>query len=157
MSKNIFIVLDNIRSVHNVGSIFRTCDGAGVKKIYLCGVTPCPIDRFGRERSDLAKVALGAQNTIQWQQVSDTLACIEQLKKDGVSIVAVEQDERAINYKDLVTSDTVAYVFGTEVTGLSPDVLNACDAVVEIPLAGLKESLNVSVAVGIILFNNKDT
>lgn len=149
---DMYVILDNIRSVHNVGSIFRTCDGAGVSKLYLCGVTPAPVDRFGRIRSDMAKVALGAETHVPWEHESDTGACMERLKKEGVRIVAVEQDERAIDFKTFSVVGPTAFVFGEETRGLSRETLDAADTSIEIPMFGQKESLNVSVAAGIVLF-----
>lgn len=151
--KNISVILDNIRSVHNVGSIFRTCDGAGVSKIHLCGVTPTPIDRFGRERTDMAKVALGAQNSVAWEHMEDTKRCVEALKKEGVHVVAIEQDSRAKDFKTFSYIKPMALVFGEETQGLSKEILDACDEIIEIPMHGEKESLNVSVATGVVLFN----
>ncbi|QQR82221.1 RNA methyltransferase [Candidatus Campbellbacteria bacterium] len=149
---NTYVILDNIRSVHNVGSIFRTCDAAGVSKLYLCGVTPTPVDRFGRNRKDLAKVALGAQDCVAWEYAEETNDVIQKLTKDGVRVIAVEQDPRSKPCTDISVQGPVAFVFGNEVGGVSHDVLAECDEVIEIPMKGKKESLNVSVAVGIILF-----
>lgn len=149
------VILDNIRSVHNVGSIFRTCDAAGVGKLYLCGTTPTPVDRFGRARKDLAKVALGAETTVAWEYMSDTREAIAKCKAEGVSVISVEQTDDAIDYTKLSTAGPVAFVFGNEVDGVSNDALSLCDAAVEIPMAGSKESLNVAVTVGIILFNSR--
>lgn len=148
-----FVILDNIRSVYNVGSVFRTADGAGVSKIYLCGVTPTPTDRFGRARKDLAKVALGAEETVPWEHVPTTLAAIEKCKQDGVRVVAVEQDSRAKDFASFSAEGDTAFVFGEETKGLSKEILDACDDVIEIPMHGKKESLNVATAAGIILFN----
>ncbi|GMU73816.1 MAG: RNA methyltransferase [Candidatus Campbellbacteria bacterium] len=153
--RTISVILDNIRSVHNVGSIFRTCDGAGVSNIYLCGVTPSPIDRFGRARRDFAKVSLGAQNSVAWKHVPSTQDAIVALKKDGVRIVAVEQDTRAKDFKTFSYTAPTAFVFGEETKGISKEVLDMCDDIVEIPMVGKKESLNVSVTAGIILFSLK--
>ena len=147
------VVLDNIRSVHNVGSLFRTCEGAGVSKIYLCGVTPAPKDRFGRDRTDLAKVALGTEDIVSWEEVSDTATAISKLKQEGFVVVAVEQDARSKNFKTFVAKEKTAFVFGEETKGLSKELLDMCDEIVEIPMMGEKESLNVSVSAGIILFN----
>lgn len=147
-----FLILDNIRSVYNVGSIFRTCDAAGVSKIYLCGVTPAPIDRFGRARKDMAKVALGAEKNVPWEHVADTKVCIQNLKKENIRVVAVEQDARAENASAFSAPSPVAFVFGEETKGLQKDILDVCDDIIEIPMHGTKESLNVSVVVGIILF-----
>lgn len=147
------LILDNIRSVHNVGSIFRTADAAGVSKIYLIGVTPTPVDRFGRERKDLAKVALGAEKTVPWEHGEDSLEMINALKKDGVKVVAVEQSPNSVSLYNFKSAEKVAYVLGSETDGLSSEVLEASDEVVEIPMKGEKESLNVSVVAGIILFH----
>ncbi len=151
--KKTFVILDNVRSVHNVGSLFRTCDAAGVSKLYLCGVTPAPVDRFGRARKDLAKVALGAQNSVAWEHVPTTQEAIAALKKEGVRVVAVEQDARAKAFKMFSYQKPTVFVFGEETKGLSKEVLQLCDEVIEIPMHGKKESLNVSVAAGIILFS----
>ncbi len=149
----IVLVLDNIRSTHNVGSIFRTADGFGVSKILLCGVTPDPIDRFGRDRSDIAKVALGAEKIIAWEHVDSTINAINTLKNEGYSIVALEQSEKSINLKDFqIPQKSIALVLGEETKGLSPEILAACDVVVEIPMQGEKESFNVSVAAAIALY-----
>ncbi|MBP9771729.1 MAG: RNA methyltransferase [Candidatus Pacebacteria bacterium] len=148
----IIVILDNIRSVYNVGSIFRTCDGAGVEKIYLCGTTPTPLDRFGRVRKDLAKVALGAEKTVPWEYTKTTEEAIESLKAEGVRVVAVEQSPSAISYKTFKQTSKIAFVFGNETDGVSKQVLDMCDTIVEIPMHGAKESLNVSVVAGIILF-----
>ncbi|MFA6227415.1 MAG: TrmH family RNA methyltransferase [Candidatus Paceibacterota bacterium] len=143
------VVLDNIRSVYNVGSIFRTSDALGVDKIYLCGCTPTPKDRFGRERKDLAKVALGAERNIEWEYAKDTAELLKKLKKEKYQIVAVEQAENSVNYKKVKTGKTVALVMGEEVNGMSKKVLKLADVIAEIPMQGKKESLNVSVAFGI--------
>ncbi len=147
------VVLDNIRSVHNVGSLFRTCEGAGVSKLYLCGVTPSPKDRFGRIRTDVAKVALGTENLVPWEEITDTKTCITKLKSEGYVIVAVEQDARSKDFKSFVQKEKTAFVFGEETKGLSYEILDMCDEILEIPMQGEKESLNVSVAAGIILFS----
>lgn len=145
------VILHDIRSMHNVGSIFRTADGAGVAKIYLTGYTPAPIDRFNRPVKEIAKVALGAEKTIPWEQREIT-ELITALKKDGVQIVAVEQDPRSVPYMVLKPKGHVALVFGSEVLGLPKALLKAADSIVEVPMYGQKESLNVSVAAGIVLY-----
>lgn len=147
------VILDNIRSVYNVGSIFRTCDAAGVSKIYLCGTTPTPIDRFGRARKDLAKVALGAETAVPWEHVSDTKEAISACKAEGGSVIAVEQAEDALDHRKLEVAGLVAFVFGNEVDGISQEIRNLCDQTIEIPMHGSKESLNVAVSVGVILFS----
>ena len=145
-----FVILDNIRSVYNVGSIFRTSDALGIDKIYLCGCTPAPIDRFGRVRKDLAKVALGAENDIAWEYCVDTKEIVKRLKKEGVQIIAVEQDKKSIDFKKVKVKYPVAIVMGNEVDGIDKKTSTLCDVIAEIPMAGNKESLNVSVAFGIV-------
>lgn len=148
----VIVVLDNIRSIHNVGSIFRTADCAGVKKIYLCGTTPTPVDRFGRKRKDLAKVALGAEDSVSWKYFKTTEDAIKDLKSDKFEVVAVEQDKNSTNYLSYPLLSKTAFVFGREVEGVSTQILKQCDKIIEIPIYGKKESLNVSVTAGIILF-----
>jgi tRNA G18 (ribose-2'-O)-methylase SpoU len=146
------VILDNIRSIFNVGSIFRTSDALGVDKIYLCGTTPTPIDRFGRARQDLAKVALGAEKDIAWEYISDTKEIIKELKKEGFEIIAVEQDKKSISYKKIKPKKLSAILMGNEVDGINKKNLGVCDIIAEIPMQGKKESLNVSVAFGIVAF-----
>ncbi len=152
------LILHNIRSVHNVGSIFRTADAAGVSRIILSGYTPPPVDRFGLPRKDFAKVSLGAEQTIPWEQVKTFAAAVKKLKKENYKLVAVEQDKKSVSIFDFKTLKSasrripVALVLGNEVLGLSPAALKLCDAIVEIPMHGKKESLNVSVAAGIAMF-----
>ncbi|MDP3725343.1 MAG: RNA methyltransferase [Nanoarchaeota archaeon] len=153
-------VLHNIRSVYNVGSIFRTADAAGIEKVYLCGVTPTPIDRFGRERRDFHKTALGAEKIVPWEYAPSTLPLLRRLKKEGYGIVAVEQDSRAVSIWKLgfqrkpsfQAPQKVVLVFGDEVQGLSAAILKRADRILEIPMFGKKESLNVSVAFGIVAY-----
>ena len=149
-------VLDNIRSVHNVGSIFRTADGAGFEKIYLCGVTPAPVDRLGRVRADFAKTALGAEKSIEWEYVSSAEKCLSRLKKDGWNIVILEQSRVAVMYSNLKIPKAVrkktALVVGSETEGVPKRLFKYADKIVEIPMRGTKESLNVSVAFGIAAY-----
>jgi tRNA G18 (ribose-2'-O)-methylase SpoU len=149
VNKKKVVVLDNIRSVYNVGSIFRTSDALGVNKIYLCGCTPTPIDRFGRRRADLAKVALGAEKDIVWEYVKDTKEIIKKLKKEKYQIIAIEQDKKSINFKKIKPKYPVAIVMGNEVGGIDKKTLALCDKIAEIPMFGNKESLNVSVSLGV--------
>ena len=146
---NRIVILDNIRSVYNVGSIFRTSDALGVDKIYLCGCTPTPTDRFGRARKDLAKVALGAEKDIAWEYIKETKEIIKKLKKDGFQIIAVEQDKKSVNFKKIMPKYPVGIVMGNEVGGIDKITLGLCDLIAEIPMVGDKESLNVSVSFGI--------
>ncbi len=144
------LILDNIRSTHNVGSIFRTADAAGVSKMYLVGTTPCPIDRFGREQSDIAKTALGAEKTVPWEYMDNTLEILN--KHSEYFKVALEQSGDSKDYKTIAPKEKNIIVLGPEVTGLPQEILHACDAIAEIPMRGSKESLNVSVATGVFLF-----
>lgn len=146
------LILPDIRSVVNVGSIFRTADAAGVEHIYLAGYTPGPLDRFERPRKDFHKSALGAEDTVPWSRVDDVLALIAKLQSDGILVVAVEQDARSIDYKSLPTDQPIALLFGNEVDGVGQELLDACDVIAEIPMRGQKESLNVSVSVGVVLY-----
>ena len=147
------VILDGIRSTYNVGSIFRTADAAGVEKIYLCGITPQPIDRFGRLRPQFTKVSLGAEKTVPWERVKSASALIDRLKKEKYHIIAVEQDRRAVAYTKFRAPKKTAVIFGNEVSGISNPILKKADKIIEIPMRGKKESLNVSVAAGIIMFS----
>ena len=120
--------------------------------IYLCGYTPQPVDRFGRVRSDMAKVALGAEKSVSWNYAEDIKDLLVSLKRDGFCIVAVEQADNSVDYKDVVLREKTAFIFGNEPTGIEKDVLEMCDMIAEIPMKGEKESLNVSVSAGIALF-----
>ncbi len=146
------LILQDIRSTENVGAMFRTADAAGIDKIYLTGYTPAPLDRFGRKRKDIAKSALGAEEFILWEQKKNIISLISKLKKEGFKIIAIEQDEKAIDYKKVKLTNKNAFIVGTEVTGIPKNILEKCDYVAEIPMRGKKESLNVSVACGIALF-----
>jgi len=143
--------LHNIRSIHNVGSIFRTADCLGVSNIILVGFTPTPLDRFGRVRKDFAKVSLGAEKTISWRHFKTAPQAFSFLKKRGVQIIAVEQDALAVDYKKIKPRYPTAFIFGNEVLGIPKALLKQCDKICEIGVVGSKESLNVSVAVGIVL------
>jgi len=160
MERTRAVLLHNIRSAHNVGSIFRTADGAGVARIYLTGRTPGPLDRFGRAppqagraQKDIAKTALGAERTVPWEYAKDPSAVIARLRGQGWAIVGAEQDARAVDYRTFTSTKPTLFVFGAEVRGLSKALRQKCDALIEIPMHGSKESLNVSVAAGIILFS----
>ncbi|MDZ4226240.1 MAG: TrmH family RNA methyltransferase [Patescibacteria group bacterium] len=147
------LILHNIRSVYNVGSIFRTADAAGVSQIILSGYTPTPLDRFKQPRKDLAKVSLGAEKTVPWVQIKNLPMAIKHLKHEGSMIVAVEQDKHSTSlFKFKLPKKPLVLIFGNEVRGLSKQSLKLCDAIVEIPMHGKKESLNVSVAAGVAMF-----
>ena len=145
-------IFHNVRSAYNVGSLFRTADGAGVSKLYLTGYTPAPVDRFGREVRMIAKTALGAEENISWE-TGDIDEVILSLKTNGYSIIAVEQSPHAVSYRTFKAPQKAAFLFGSEVEGLNEEILALCDRVIMIPMHGRKESLNVSVAAGIILFH----
>lgn len=151
-NREVRLLLHNIRSAHNVGSIFRTADALGVSRIYLCGYTPSPIDRFGFPNKEIAKTALGAEKHIPWEHVSRPSRIIELEKKNGFSVVGIEQDERSVDYKLFHPSPKTMLVLGNEVRGLSAALREKCDTIVEIPMRGKKESLNVSVAFGVAAF-----
>jgi len=148
------VVLHNIRSVYNVGAVFRTADAVGVSKIYLTGYTPTPLDRFERERKDVAKSALGAQKSVPWEYAKNISTVIKKLKKENFEIIAVEQSENSIDYKTLKlrARQKIAFLFGNEVRGVSKQLLEKCNKIIEIPMRGEKESLNVSVSAGVVLF-----
>lgn len=153
----IVVVLHNIRSVYNVGSIFRTADAAGVKKIYLCGITPEPKDRLGKWRKDFTKVSLGAEKYVAWEKAGSTSRVLEKLKKEGHKIFAVEQSRQSVPYYKYSIYrrpfiNGVVLVLGNEVKGLPPSILKKADKILEIPMKGKKESLNVSVAFGIVVY-----
>ena len=150
--KQVYILLNNIRSVYNVGAIFRTADAIGVSKIYLSGYTPTPLDRFNRERKDFAKCALGAEKTISWEYIKNPDNLINTLKEDKFKIVAVEQSKNSIDYKKFKPKNKTLVIFGNEVEGVSEKTLKKSDIVAEIPMNGIKESLNISVSAGIVLF-----
>lgn len=152
------VILQDIRSVYNVGSIFRTADAAGVEKIYLCGITPEPIDRFGRPDQQFVKVSLGAEKTVAWEKIKTAGSLLEKLKKQGYKIWAIEQDKKSTPYYkaalgQIRDKNKLALVFGNEVKGISKTILKKADRILEIPMRGKKESLNVSVTFGIIVFH----
>ncbi len=149
----VYLALHNIRSCHNVGSIFRTADAAGVSKIFICGATPSPIDRFGRDRKDISKVSLGAEKTVKWQYVKNIDDLLADLKKKKFKIYALEQDARAVDYRKAKIGNKDLLILGNEVHGIEKRILEKCDVVLEIPMKGKKESLNVAVAAGIALFS----
>ena len=141
------IVLNNIRSLHNVGSIFRTADGAGVEKIWLCGITGYP------PQKDIAKTALGADQRVPWEYHKDILAVIRNQKAKGYQIVLLEQMEQSIPYEMFKPKAPLCLIVGNEITGVSEELVSLCDAAVEIEMAGVKNSLNVSVALGVVVYH----
>jgi tRNA G18 (ribose-2'-O)-methylase SpoU len=144
----VVVVLDNIRSMHNVGSVFRTADAFLLRGIYLCGYTPQPPHR------DIHKTALGATETVEWKYEPATVDAVKQLKQNGYRVFAVEQVQNSIplNRFDMNQHQPVAVVFGNEVSGVEEEVLKLCDGSIEIPQLGMKHSLNISVAAGIVLW-----
>lgn len=151
--REIVLVLDNLRSVENVGSLFRTADGLGVAKLILVGTTPGPLDRFGRKRKDLAKVALGAEESVKWESHASATSAISYLKEGSFTIVALEQTSSSVDLKNFQPPEKIALVVGNEVDGVSQDFLNEAIRTLEIGMKGRKESLNVAVATGIALFH----
>jgi len=146
MKRDIIVIAHNIRSLHNVGAIFRTADAFGVKKIYLTGYTGTP------PRQEIAKVSLGAENVVPWEYYKQPTSVIKQLKREGVRIVACEQTPSSISLPDFHIPDRVAIILGNEVRGVSKTLCQQADQIVSIPMFGKKESLNVSVACGVALY-----
>jgi 23S rRNA (guanosine2251-2'-O)-methyltransferase len=151
MKKCCVVIFHNIRSAHNVGAMFRTAECAGVSKVFLTGHTPAPINRFGFPQKEVVKSALGAEALIPWESRKHIKPVIEHLKKDGYTIIALEQHADSVNYKK-IHEQKIALIVGNEVTGVEPSVLTRAHYIAEIPLKGKKESLNVSTAFGIGLF-----
>lgn len=144
----LIIIADNVRSMHNVGSIFRTSDAFLVEKIYLCGITPTPPHR------EIQKTALGATESVDWQYAENTLDVVNQLKKEGWTILALEQTTNSVMLDELKVEkgEKIAIVLGNEVDGVNQEVINLCHKAVEIPQFGTKHSFNVSVSCGIMLW-----
>lgn len=140
------VIAHNIRSLHNVGSIFRSCDAFGVEKLYLTGITGTP------PRKEIAKVALGSEHRVAWEHVEDVLELVRRLKSEGCTIVALDNRPQAVPIDQFCPIGQNAIILGNEVEGIELDVLDQCDTLVEIPMKGRKQSLNVSVATGIALF-----
>lgn len=140
------VVLNDIRSLHNVGTMFRTADGAGVEKIWLCGITGYP------PQGGIAKTALGAQNHVPWEYREDVLALIKELKKQGYQIVLLEQMQGSISHEAFKANSPACLVVGNEMTGIAESLQSLCDAAIEIEMDGIKNSLNVAVAFGIAVY-----
>ena len=145
----LIIILDNIRSLNNIGSVFRTSDAFLIEKIYLCGITATP------PHKDIHKTALGSTDTVDWEYVDNTIDLINKLKKENVKILSIEQTENATMLNTFKTEEqtTYAVVFGNEVKGVSQNVVSASDAVIEIPQFGTKHSLNISVSAGVVIWD----
>lgn len=150
--RSVILILDNLRSVQNTASLFRTADCAGVEKIYLVGTTPTPYDRFNKPRNDFIKISLGSEKTVQYEYVKTLVPLIKRLKKEGYTVYALEQDKTSIHYKKAKYTDTLAMIAGNEPYGISKKTLSHVDTIVEIPQFGQKESLNVVVATAVVLF-----
>lgn len=146
----IYVICHNIRSRHNVGSIFRTSDGAGVSKIFLCGITPAP------PHPNIEKVSLGAEKFVAWEKRKETWRVIEKLKKENFEIIALEQTKKSISLEQTDNgcrfNKKMALVLGNEVDGLPKSILNRADKIIQIPMRGKKESLNVATAFGIAVY-----
>jgi len=145
----IIVVLDNIRSLNNIGSVFRTSDAFLIEKIYLCGICATPPNK------DIHKTALGATESVDWEYLEDTLTLVEKLKKEGVKVLAIEQAENSTKLNTFFPKKGQKYaiVMGNEVKGVQQDVVNASDLCIEIPQLGTKHSLNISVTTGIVLWD----
>ena len=145
----IIIVLDNIRSLNNIGSVFRSSDSFRIEKIYLCGITAKPPHR------DIHKTALGATESVEWEHVEDTVELVEKLKADGVITLSIEQAENSLKLDDFQPEKDQKYamIMGNEVDGVQQSVINASDFVLEIPQIGTKHSLNISVCTGVVIWD----
>ncbi len=143
------VILDNVRSMHNIGSIFRTSDGFAIEKIYLCGITAQPPHR------DIEKTALGATQSIEWVYSSDIMELIQELKAAGHTIIAIEQAQNSVMLNDFqpVTSEKYVLIFGNEVNGVSEEAMKLIDTCLEIPQFGTKHSFNIVVSAGIVLWD----
>jgi 23S rRNA (guanosine2251-2'-O)-methyltransferase len=151
--KKIYIILDNVRSLHNVGSVFRSADAFGVSKIYLCGYTGRPLDKLGRAVKEISKTALGAEKTVPWEYAKHAWRVIESLKKEEVFVVALENNVPGTKtLAEFEPKFPIAVIAGNEVRGLSKEILRRADSVAAIPMIGKKESLNISVACGVALY-----
>ena len=145
----LILILDNIRSLNNIGSVFRTSDAFLLEKIYLCGITAKP------PHKDIHKTALGATDSVEWEYVENTIDLINRLKSEGVKVASIEQAEDSISLEDYQTHPNSSYaiVFGNEVKGVSQEVVSMSDAVIEIPQYGTKHSLNISVSCGVVVWD----
>lgn len=143
----VVVVLNSIRSSYNVGSMFRTSDGAMIEKLYLCGYTPHP------PKKEVLKTALGSQDSISWEFEEDSVQVVKQLKSKGYTICALEQTDSNISYSELQRSNLpLCLIVGNEITGVNQELIDLCDVTIEIPQFGIKQSLNVAVAYGIAIF-----
>lgn len=145
----LIVILDNIRSLNNIGSVFRTSDAFLIEKIYLCGITAKP------PHKDIHKTALGSTETVDWEYVEDTLTLVEKLKTKNIKIISIEQAENATMLNDFTPDEETRYaiVFGNEVKGVQQEIVNTSDVVIEIPQYGTKHSLNISVSAGVVIWD----
>lgn len=145
----LIVVLDNIRSLNNIGSVFRTSDAFLIEKIYLCGITATP------PHKDIHKTALGATDSVAWEYVEDTLELIKKLKTDNIKVASIEQADDAVMLNEFhpAKGEKLAVVFGNEVKGVQQEVVSASDYCIEIPQFGTKHSLNISVSCGVVLWD----
>ncbi len=145
----LIIILDNIRSLNNIGSVFRTADAFLIQKIYLCGITATP------PHKDIHKTALGATDSVDWEYVENTIDLVEKLTSENIHIASIEQAEKSVSLENFNTEKdtTYAIVFGNEVKGVSQEVVSASDTVIEIPQYGTKHSLNISVSCGVVVWD----
>jgi 23S rRNA (guanosine2251-2'-O)-methyltransferase len=150
-SQSVVVVLDNIRSLYNTGSIFRTADACGVERIVLCGITPRP-DQGGRQRRAIAKTALGAENSVPWEYHDDAGTALRKLIAEGYHAGVVENAADAVNLFEWTPAWPVCLVFGHERVGVSPALAAVVDTVIRIPMLGEKRSLNVATAAGVVLY-----
>lgn len=158
--RDIILIAHNLRSTHNVGSLFRTAEGLGLKKLYLTGYTPYPQARDDvrlphlarKAESAIAKTALGAEKFLEWQHVTEINELVIELKQHGYKILALEQSDSSLPLPEYEASDKVALIVGREVEGIEPEILKLCDHVLEIPMFGKKESFNVVQAAAMALF-----
>lgn len=158
IDRKIVGVLHNIRSTHNVGSMFRTADSAGLSHLYLVGYTPAPVDRFGRPQKDIAKTALGGEKHVSWSSHEHLHTLLDGLRKEGYTIIFFESGVPVAQpYHTIAYGNKIACVVGNEVEGLPIDVIAQGDICAEIPLLGTKESLNVSVAFGVAVYRARCT
>ncbi|MES2623340.1 MAG: TrmH family RNA methyltransferase [Patescibacteria group bacterium] len=157
MNPIVHILLPDIRSAYNVGSIFRSADCFGASKIFLSGTTPRPTDRFGRSSSgpqkEIAKTALGGEKTVAWEYIEKAKDIIKKAKKEGFVIVAIEQASNSVPLTSFTKPEKILCIFGNEVDGVPKEILKLCDSIIEIEMKGDKESLNVSVCAGVVLYD----
>ena len=143
----VVVVLNSIRSSYNVGSIFRTSDGAMIEKLILCGYTPHP------PKKDVLKTALGSQDSVEWEFVEDPIEVVKSLKQKGYTICALEQTDNNISYSEITKSNLpLCLIVGNEISGVTQELIDLCDISIEIPQFGIKQSLNVAVAYGVAIF-----